>query len=61
MPKLYDMLTRMYSLSVWDAVGRQYLPVFDYDWRNVSHYECAKTAIQTNWDNYFSETNTEAS
>jgi hypothetical protein len=56
MIKLYDMLVRMYSLSVWDSTGKQYLPVFDYEWRYVSHYEVAKSAIETNWNNYHSET-----
>jgi len=45
----------MYSLSVWDRLGRQYLPVFDYGWQHVSHYDFAEAAIKTNWENYFSE------
>lgn len=45
---LADMLTRMYELSVWDNKGRQYLPVFDYAWRDVMAYCRANTAIVAN-------------
>ncbi len=52
---LHEMLIRMYSLSVWDREGRQYMPVFDYGWQHVSHYERARQAIETNWNNWLQE------
>ena len=48
MKTLGEMLERMYRLSVWDEKGRQFLPVFDYEWRDVTGYARAETAITTN-------------
>lgn len=45
---LSAMLIRMYSMSVWDNQGRQYLPVFDYEWRDIMGYTRADEAIITN-------------
>lgn len=47
-PKLHDVMIRMYRLSVWDANGKQYLPVFDYEWRDATTYMPAEQAIMTN-------------
>ena len=42
------MLERMYKLSVWTGEGKQYLPVFDYEWRDITNYLPAKEAITHN-------------
>ena len=48
MDTLHDMLETMYRLSVWDSKGRQYLPVWDYEWQDVTTYIPAEDAIRTN-------------
>lgn len=50
MKTLDEMLVRMYALAVWDHAGRQYLPVFDYAWKDVAAYMPAEDAIRTNCD-----------
>lgn len=50
-----DMLTYMYSISVWDNEGRQYLPVFDYEWKQVTNYAPAREAISTNTNSWFQD------
>lgn len=47
-PSLHAMLMRMHAMPVWDNAGRQYYPVFDYDWKNVSHYALAEDAATVN-------------
>jgi hypothetical protein len=49
------MLARMYRLSVWDAAGKQFLPVFAYDWDHVMAYCHAETAIIANTTGWISD------
>lgn len=42
-------LIRLYRLSVWDAQGRQYLPVFRGDW-TVTRYAPAVEALDYFWE-----------
>lgn len=48
MKTLGQMLEAMYRLAVWDNKGRQYLPVWDYEWRDVENYMPAEEAIVHN-------------
>jgi hypothetical protein len=55
MKTLPDMLVRMYSMSVWDEKGRQFLPIFDYEWRDVMGYQRADEAITNNTQNWIND------
>ena len=46
---LFEVLERMYRLAVWDAKGRMYMPIFDYDFNNVEVYAPADEAINANF------------
>lgn len=52
---LGGMLLRMHGMPVWDRQGRQYYPVFDYDWKNISHYARAEEASALNIENFTGE------
>ena len=43
-------LIRLYRLSVWDAQGRQYLPVMAYNRTEITHYAPALDALDAFWD-----------
>lgn len=55
MKALHEMLETMYRLAVWDSEGRQYLPVWDYEWRHVTNYVPAEEAIKTNLRNWIND------
>ncbi len=38
-------LVQMYRMSVWDALGRQYLPVYGYDGQ-ITNYAPAREALK---------------
>lgn len=48
LPPLPVILERMYHLAVWDNLGHQYLPIFDYEWLEVTNYMPAEEAIPHN-------------
>ena len=48
MKTLHEMLIRMFKMAVWDNQGRQYLPVFNFDWKHVLHYAPAEDASGQN-------------
>lgn len=56
MKTLQEMLERMYRLSVWTNEGKQYLPIFDYEWRDVTSYVPAEEAIIHNTTLWLNET-----
>ncbi len=58
MIKLPAMLERMYALSVWNSEGKQFLPTFDYEWRDVTNYLPAEEAIMHNTNLWFQDQGT---
>ena len=52
--QLHKRLCQMHRLAVWDNKGREYLPLYGYDWQ-IEAYAPAKEAIDIFWTVWYQE------
>lgn len=43
---MYSQLLQMYRMAVWDNAGRMYLPVWDYENKEITNYARANEALK---------------